>query len=212
LCWTRGANGILKEKNTARNLRKSTGASNTGRQVGTEDAKAAANQSDGISRQKRLLSPAVQALLGMYQQRYYQAHREAVRQSQRQYMEANRPLHREAGARLRAARREQGMSQRELGEVFGVGKGAVCHWEQGRVPYDFKALSRIFPGLKAGGPKHVRTLKPGVLHTRGKACGCTAPEKQSAAKPGCAMAEKNNAAPGKTACCVKTCTQKKEAL
>ena len=182
----------MKEENSAGKGGKYARATSTGGQGGKPSVGAASCQSDGVIRQKRERSPAVQALLGMYQQRYYQTHREEVRQNQRQYQEANRPLHREAGARLRAARREQGLSQHQLGEILGVGKGAVCHWEQGRVPYDLNKLSLVLPGLAAGTAKHIRTLK------LGKSPHC---------RHGAGIA---TSAAGKTACrCVRTGSQRK---
>jgi DNA-binding XRE family transcriptional regulator len=88
------------------------------------------------------------ALGAMYCRRYYQKHREQIRQSQREYLAANLERCREAGARLRAARLARGWTQAQLGRALGVSKAAVCHWERGRVPFDVQRLARL-PRLMA---------------------------------------------------------------
>lgn len=71
-----------------------------------------------------------------------------------------------AGARIKAARLQKGMSQTELAERLGVSQPAVAHWESGAHAPRFALLPRIAAVLEIPreeiAPKRGR--KPPQLH------------------------------------------------
>lgn len=68
-------------------------------------------------------------------------------ESRRAYYEANREKIAEIGAALRRWRKEHGLSQRELGDLCGVGQQAVSFWELGSVPIDFNRIEARCPRI-----------------------------------------------------------------
>ena len=58
-----------------------------------------------------------------------------------------RGLREEIGARVRAARRERGITQEKLAAQLGVSHAAVCLWERGERSLDTQTLCRLAAAL-----------------------------------------------------------------
>lgn len=58
-------------------------------------------------------------------------------------MLSNEEIRRNIQQRIRECREEKGMSQTELGEVFGKAKTTIATWEQGKTAPDAATLYRL---------------------------------------------------------------------
>lgn len=83
-----------------------------------------------------------------YARNHYRANRDRVLTRNKQRREANKQKYAEAQGVIRIARKQAGLTQKELGHLCGLSHSMICYWESGVQKANWDVLFRALPQLR----------------------------------------------------------------
>lgn len=83
-----------------------------------------------------------------YARNHYHANRDRILACNRQRCEANKQKYAKAQGVIRIARKQAGLTQKELGCLCGLSHSMICYWESGKQKANWDVLFRALPQLR----------------------------------------------------------------
>ena len=83
-----------------------------------------------------------------YARNYYWANRDRILACSKRRCEANKQKYTEAQGVIRIARKQAGLTQKELGRLCGLSHSVICYWESGKQKANWDVLFRALPQLR----------------------------------------------------------------
>lgn len=83
-----------------------------------------------------------------YARNHYRANRERILARDKRRREANKQKYAEAQSIIRIARKQAGLTQKELGRLCGLSHSMICYWESGEQKANWDVLFRVLPQLR----------------------------------------------------------------
>ena len=83
-----------------------------------------------------------------YARNHYRANRERILARDKRRREANKQKYAEAQSIIRIARKQAGLTQKELGRLCGLSHSMICYWESGEQKANWDVLFRALPQLR----------------------------------------------------------------
>ena len=83
-----------------------------------------------------------------YAHNHYWANRDRILTRNKRRCEANKQKYAEAQSVIRIARKQAGLTQKELGRLCGLSHSMICYWESGEQKANWGVLFRALPQLR----------------------------------------------------------------
>ena len=83
-----------------------------------------------------------------YARNYYHANRDRILTRNKRRCEANKQKYAGTQGVIRIARKQAGLTQKELGRLCGLSHAMICYWESGAQKANWDLLFRVLPQLR----------------------------------------------------------------